>query len=100
MLPLLAAATAAAAIPASTAVAVLTPSPAAVEIKTSPFTTDTGALQRAEDFIKAFLLGFEIRDAIALLRMEDLFIGARRSAGSVSQPRVCCHCLSQVVAAP
>jgi RNA-binding protein PNO1 len=46
----------------------------AVEIKTSAFTTDAGALQRAEDFVRAFLLGFEVRDALALLRMEDLFV--------------------------
>jgi RNA-binding protein PNO1 len=45
-----------------------------VELKTSAFTTDTGALQRAEDFVKAFLLGFEVRDAVALLRMEDLYV--------------------------
>ena len=45
-----------------------------VELKTSPFTTDTGALQKAEDFVKAFLLGFEVRDAIALLRLEDLYV--------------------------
>jgi RNA-binding protein PNO1 len=45
-----------------------------VELKTSAFTTDTGALQRAEDFVKAFLLGFEVRDAIALLRLEDLYV--------------------------
>jgi RNA-binding protein PNO1 len=46
----------------------------AVEIKTSAFTTDSGALQRAEDFVRAFMLGFEVRDAIALLRMEDLYV--------------------------
>ena len=45
-----------------------------VEIKTSAFTTDIGALQKAEDFVKAFILGFEVRDAIALLRMEDLYV--------------------------
>lgn len=45
-----------------------------VEIKTSAYTTDSGALQRAEDFVRAFLLGFEVRDALALLRMEDLFV--------------------------
>ena len=33
-----------------------------------------GALQRAEDFVRAFMLGFEVRDAIALLRMEDLYV--------------------------
>ena len=46
----------------------------AVELKTSAFTTDSGALQRAEDFVRAFMLGFEVRDAIALLRMEDLYV--------------------------
>jgi RNA-binding protein PNO1 len=46
----------------------------AVELKASAFTTDVGALQRAEDFVRAFLLGFEVRDALALLRLEDLFV--------------------------
>ncbi len=46
----------------------------AVELKSSAFTTDVGALQRAEDFVRAFLLGFEVRDALALLRLEDLFV--------------------------
>lgn len=46
----------------------------AVEIKTSPYTSDVGALQKAEDFIRAFLLGFDLKDAIALLRLDDLFV--------------------------
>jgi RNA-binding protein PNO1 len=46
----------------------------AVEIKASKFTTDIGALQKAEDYVKAFLLGFEVRDAVALLRMDDLYV--------------------------
>ena len=45
-----------------------------VEIQTSEYTEDIGAIQRAADFIKAFLLGFEIKDAIALLRLDDLYI--------------------------
>ena len=45
-----------------------------VEIRTSQYTTDTGALQKAEDFVHAYFLGFEIQDAIALLRLDDLYI--------------------------
>lgn len=46
----------------------------AVELRTSKFTTDAGALQKGEDFVKAFTLGFEVDDAIALLRLDDLYI--------------------------
>jgi hypothetical protein len=42
--------------------------------KTSEHTTDIGALQKAADFVKAFSLGFEVADALAMLRMEDIFI--------------------------
>ncbi|KNC79879.1 RNA-binding protein PNO1 [Sphaeroforma arctica JP610] len=45
-----------------------------VELKTSEFTTDVGALQRGADFLKAFMLGFDVDDALALLRLDDLFI--------------------------
>jgi RNA-binding protein PNO1 len=46
----------------------------AVEMRTSKFTTDAGALQKGEDFVKAFTLGFDVDDAIALLRLDDLYI--------------------------
>jgi RNA-binding protein PNO1 len=46
----------------------------AVELRTSSSTTDTGALQRGSYFILAFSLGFDVADAIALLRLDDLFI--------------------------
>jgi RNA-binding protein PNO1 len=46
----------------------------AVELRTSKHTTDTGALQKGEDFVKAFSLGFDVDDAIALLRLDDLYI--------------------------
>lgn len=46
----------------------------AVELRTSPHTTDTGAIQKGADFIQAFMLGFDLDDAIALLRLDDLYI--------------------------
>lgn len=45
-----------------------------VEIRTCPQTPDIGYIQKGADFLKAFTLGFSIDDAIALLRLEDLFI--------------------------
>ncbi|KAK2750252.1 pre-rRNA-processing protein pno1 [Onygenales sp. PD_40] len=45
-----------------------------VELRSSKHTTDTGALQKGEDFVKAFTLGFDVDDAIALLRLDDLYI--------------------------
>ncbi|KAK2609023.1 pre-rRNA-processing protein pno1 [Conoideocrella luteorostrata] len=45
-----------------------------VELRTSQHTTDSGALQKGEDFVKAFTLGFDVDDAIALLRLDDLYI--------------------------
>lgn len=46
----------------------------AVEIRNSEGTEDIGSLQKAADFVKAFMLGFEVQDAVALLRLDDLFI--------------------------
>lgn len=46
----------------------------AVELRTSKYTTDSGALQKGEDFVKAFSLGFDVDDSIALLRLDDLYI--------------------------
>lgn len=45
-----------------------------VELRTSKHTTETGALQKGADFVKAFSLGFEVDDAIALLRLDELYI--------------------------
>lgn len=44
-------------------------------LQTSEYTEDVSALQKAEDFVRAFTLGFDINDAVALLRLEDLYIG-------------------------
>jgi RNA-binding protein PNO1 len=45
-----------------------------VEIRTSEHTKESNALQKGCDFITAFSLGFDIKDAIALLRLDDLYI--------------------------
>jgi RNA-binding protein PNO1 len=45
-----------------------------VEIKTSKHTLETSSLQKGADFIGAFMLGFEPQDAVALLRLDDLYV--------------------------
>ncbi|RYP04194.1 hypothetical protein DL765_010277 [Monosporascus sp. GIB2] len=45
-----------------------------VELRTSRHTTDDGAIQKGEDFVRAFALGFDVDDAVALLRLDDLYI--------------------------
>jgi RNA-binding protein PNO1 len=52
----------------------MNPKKRCVELKTSPETTLPSALQKSSDYIRAFMLGFEIRDAIALLRLDELYI--------------------------
>jgi RNA-binding protein PNO1 len=46
----------------------------AIELRNSDNTEDIGALQKAADYFKAFMLGFDQPDAVALLRLDDLFI--------------------------
>ncbi|KAJ1551291.1 pre-rRNA-processing protein pno1 [Nowakowskiella sp. JEL0078] len=45
-----------------------------VEVRNCEETEDIGAVQKSADFVKAFSLGFDVADSIALLRMEDLYI--------------------------
>ncbi|SJL00698.1 related to Pre-rRNA-processing protein PNO1 [Armillaria ostoyae] len=45
-----------------------------VEARTSKHTKDIGAIQKGADFIKAYALGFDVNDAIALLRLDDLYL--------------------------
>jgi len=46
-----------------------------VEIRTSSTNDDVRSnLQKAADFVRAFILGFDVEDAMALLRLESLFI--------------------------
>ncbi|CAD2216678.1 RNA-binding protein PNO1 [Angomonas deanei] len=54
-----------------------------VDLRTSPQTAAANPghpnggkvlLQKAEDFVKAVIAGFDVKDAIALIRMDDVFI--------------------------
>ncbi|KZC14192.1 RNA-binding protein pno1 [Dufourea novaeangliae] len=45
-----------------------------VELRTAPETPDIINLQKGADFMKAFIYGFEVEDALALLRLDDLFV--------------------------
>ncbi|CAG2175396.1 unnamed protein product [Oppiella nova] len=45
-----------------------------IEIRTCKDTPDISSIQKAADFIKAFILGFEVEDALALIRLDELFI--------------------------
>ncbi|XP_037543267.1 RNA-binding protein PNO1 [Nematolebias whitei] len=45
-----------------------------VEIKTCKETQDISALTKAADFVRAFVLGFQVEDAMALIRLDELFL--------------------------
>ena len=45
-----------------------------IHLRTGKTTPEVGYLQRAADFLRAYLLGFEVDDAVAMLRMDDLYI--------------------------
>ncbi|KAI9018145.1 hypothetical protein CLU79DRAFT_761928 [Phycomyces nitens] len=45
-----------------------------VELRTSASTVESSALQKGAEFVKAYALGFEIEDAMALLRLDDIFL--------------------------
>ncbi|KAL5228762.1 hypothetical protein ABZP36_017027 [Zizania latifolia] len=45
-----------------------------VELKTRQDTPDMSNLQKCADFVHAFILGFDIADAVALLRLDDLYV--------------------------
>jgi RNA-binding protein PNO1 len=45
-----------------------------VELRSSRFTETPSALQTGVDFVHAFTLGFDVDDAVALLRVDELYI--------------------------
>ncbi|RZF41851.1 hypothetical protein LSTR_LSTR005313 [Laodelphax striatellus] len=45
-----------------------------VEIRSCPDSEDVSNVQKAADFVRAFIYGFEVEDALALLRLDNLFV--------------------------
>jgi len=45
-----------------------------IEIRNSSKTNVPGAVQKGADFVRACILGFEIKDAIALVRLKDIYL--------------------------
>ncbi|XP_047487918.1 RNA-binding protein PNO1-like [Penaeus chinensis] len=45
-----------------------------VELRTGPETDDPNSIQKAADFIQAFVYGFDVNDCLALVRLDDLYL--------------------------
>ena len=45
-----------------------------IEMRTCDSTQDISAIQKSEEFLKAYMCGFDLQDAIAMLRLEDLYL--------------------------
>jgi len=43
-------------------------------MKTSKHTIDSSALQKGADYVSAFMMGFDVQDSVALLRLDDLYV--------------------------
>jgi RNA-binding protein PNO1 len=52
----------------------MNPKQKCVEIRTCESTQDVSAIQKSEEFLKAFMCGFDLQDSIAMLRLEDLYL--------------------------
>ncbi|KAL0299908.1 UNVERIFIED_CONTAM: RNA-binding protein pno1 [Sesamum angustifolium] len=47
-----------------------------VELKTQSDTPDVSNLQKCVDFMHAFMLSFDVVDVVALLRVDELYVGS------------------------
>ena len=45
-----------------------------VEIRSYEGTKDKNSIQKADDFLRAFILGFEVEDALAMIRLDEMFL--------------------------
>jgi RNA-binding protein PNO1 len=45
-----------------------------IELRTCDKTDDISSMHKSNEFLKAYLMGFDLQDAIALLRLEDLYL--------------------------
>jgi RNA-binding protein PNO1 len=45
-----------------------------VEIRSCEKTEDVSAVHKSQEFLKAFMCGFDLQDSIAMLRLEDLYL--------------------------
>jgi len=45
-----------------------------VELRTSEHTKEIAHLQKGADFVKTFMMGFDIKDGVAMLRLDDIFV--------------------------
>lgn len=45
-----------------------------VEIRTCEMTPNKALLQKSQDFVSAVIAGFEVKDSLVLLRMEDIYL--------------------------
>ena len=45
-----------------------------IELRATPEAKEAGALQKANDFLHAFVVGFSVEDALALIRLDDLYV--------------------------
>ncbi|AWP14521.1 RNA-binding protein PNO1 [Scophthalmus maximus] len=53
---------------------IFTPIVENLQLQTCKDTQDIASLTKATDFVKAFVLGFQVEDALALLRLDELFL--------------------------